>query len=72
MEMVEQAGERSKSFARGKRRGLRHFFGTPASFCHFERRNVSKCGQQAIALAILYPEPEKEGAGRKAQTLKNL
>jgi hypothetical protein len=70
MEMLEQAGERSKSFAPGKCRGLRHFlFGTSASFCHFERRNVSK-GQQAIALAMLYPEPEKGGRGKKSANAK--
>jgi hypothetical protein len=29
-----------------------------------QRRNVSK-GQQAIAMALLYPEPEKGGRGKK-------
>jgi hypothetical protein len=32
------------------------------------RRNLSK-GQQAMALAMIYPEPEKGGRGKKSQAL---
>jgi hypothetical protein len=36
---------------------------------NLQRRNLTK-GQQAVALAILYPEPDKRGRGNKGQTAK--
>lgn len=36
-----------------------------------ERRNITK-GQMAMGVALLYPEPEKGGRGKKSETVKKL
>lgn len=38
---------------------------------NLERRNLTK-GQQAMALAMIYPEPEKRGRGNKSEARKGL